>query len=97
MKAKVGISAIVGSEPNTITYYSVDIYETKYQQSMHNGRWERWHIQKQNGYVCGYHTPRGYWHRVTSEKIISQLNAAVAEHLATPTAQWILQVPKIIS
>lgn len=80
--AKVGISAIVGSEPNQITYYSVDIDGTKYQQSDCGGRWERWHIQKQNSYVCGYHTPRGHWRRVTSEKIISQLNAAVAEHLA---------------
>ena len=51
MKAKVGISAIVGSEQNKITYYSVDIGETKYQQSMHNGRWERLHIQKEIGRV----------------------------------------------
>lgn len=80
--AKVGISAIVGSEPNQITYYSVDIDGTKYQQSMHNGRWERLHIQKQSGRVCGYYAPRWYWRKVTSEKIISQLNAAVAEHLA---------------
>lgn len=82
MKAKVGISAIVGSEPNQITYYSIDIYETKYQQSMQNGRWERLHIQKQSGRVCGYYAQRWYWRKVTSEKIISQLNAAVAEHLA---------------
>lgn len=79
--AKVGISAIVGSKPNTTTYYSVIIGETKYQQSMHNGRWERLHIQKEIGRVCGYYAPRWYWRRVTSEKIISQLNAVVAEHL----------------
>lgn len=85
--AKVGISAIVGSEQNKITYYSVDIGETKYQQSMHNGRWERLHIQKQIGRVCGYYAPRWYWRKVTSEKIISQLNATVAEHLAAQESE----------
>lgn len=82
MKATVGISAIVGSEQNKITYYSVDIGETKYQQSMHNGRWERLFIKRNSGYVCGYHSPKWHWRKVTGEKIISQLNAAVAEHLA---------------
>ena len=82
MKATVGISALLGSKPHQITLYAVQIGETKYRQSgLHGDGWERWHMQKQNGYVCGYHTPRGYWRRVTSEKIISQLNAAVAEHL----------------
>ena len=79
--AMVGISAIVGSEPARVTLHAVEVGHTKYRQAL-RGHWERWHIQKQNGYVCGYHTPRGYWRRVTSEKIISQLNAAVAEHLA---------------
>lgn len=56
MKAKVGISAIVGSEPNQITYYSVDIDGTKYQQSDYGGRWERLFIKRNSGYVCGYTT-----------------------------------------
>lgn len=80
--AKVGISAIVGSEPNQITYYSVDIGETKYQQSMHNGRWERLFITSNGMYMRSSAIPKTHFRRVTSEKIISQLNAAVAGHIA---------------
>lgn len=79
--AKVGISAIVGSEPNQINYYSVDIDGTKYQESMHSGRWERLFITTNGMYMGASAIPKTHWRRVTSEKIISQLNAAVAEHL----------------
>lgn len=82
MKATVGISAIVGSEPNTTTYYSVIIGESKYRQSMLNGRWERLFITTNGMYIGASAIPKTHWRKVTSEKIISQLNAAVAEHLA---------------
>lgn len=83
MKAKVGISALLGRKPHQITLYAVQIGETKYRQSgLHGDAWERLFIKQNSGYVCGYHSPKWHWRRVTSEKIVSQLNAAVAEHIA---------------
>ncbi|AIU73302.1 hypothetical protein AT03_13475 [Hafnia alvei FB1] len=80
--AKVGISAIVGSEPNTTTYYSVIIGETKYQQSTYGGHWERLFIHDNGVWNQRYPCGNWHWRRVTSEKIISQLNTALAEHIA---------------